>query len=110
MAARGVSWGDVRLLEIDPPDKIRPVLVLTRSRVVPHLNAVTVAPITRTVRGIPTEVRLGVAEGLKGDSAAQLDSLQTVHKRRLGRYLGSVDTGRKTDIRDALLFALELEV
>ena len=82
--------------------------MLTRSSILPYLPTVTVAPITRTVRGIPTEIRLGVAEGLKVDSVASLDSLQTVASERLGRYLGSVGAQRKSEIRNALLFALEL--
>ena len=107
--ARGVSWGDIRLLTFDHPDKTRPVVVLTRSSIIPHLSAVSVAPITRTVRGIPTEVPIGLDEGLKIASVANLDSVQTVAIERLGRYLGSLQKGRKPEVRKALLFAFELE-
>ena len=109
MAAREVSWGDIRLVRFEHPDKTRPALVLARSKVIAHLSVVTVAPITRVIRGIATELSLGVAEGLKTDSVAKLDNLQTVRKDRLGQYIGHVDAKRKGEIRDALLFALDLD-
>jgi len=62
--AQGIAWGDIRLVEFDRPDKTRPALVLTRTSAISFLGAVTVAPITRTIRGIPTEVRLGTDHGL----------------------------------------------
>ena len=107
--ARELAWGDVRLVEFGSPDKTRPALVLTRTSAIPFLNAVTVAPITRTVRGIPTEIVLGLEEGLKTTSAANLDAVQTVSKQRIGRYLGAVAGQRRTELRTALLFALDLD-
>lgn len=107
--ARGIAWGDVRLVEFGSPDKTRPALVLTRTAVISRLSSVTVAPITRTVRGIPTEVGLGIENGLKVSSVANFDSLQTVGKERIGRYLGSVGAARKSEIREALLFSFDLE-
>jgi mRNA interferase MazF len=107
--ARGIAWGDIRLVDLGKPDKRRPVLVLTRTSAVPYLNAVTVAPITRTVRGVPTEVLLGVDEGMKGPSVANFHSLQTVNVKRVGRYVGSLGKARKSEVRRALLFALELD-
>jgi mRNA interferase MazF len=99
----------VRLVGFGPPDKTRPAVVLTRTGAIPFLHAVTVAPVTRTVRGIPTEIVLGVEEGLKTRCVANLDSLQTVSKKRVGRCLGSLAKGRKDELRAALLFALGLE-
>lgn len=107
--ARGLTWGDVRLVEFDRPDKTRPVLVLSRARAIEVLSAVMVAPITSTIRGNRAEVTLGLAEGLKGPSAAKLDALQTVDKKRVGRFLGSVAPERRAEIRRAVLFAMELE-
>lgn len=92
------------------PDKTRPVLVLTRTGAIGFLHAVTVAPITTTIRDVPTEVLLGEEHGLKSPSAAKLDALQTVSKERLGRLLGSIDAASKRAIRSAVLFALELDV
>jgi mRNA interferase MazF len=107
--ARELSWGEVRLVEFGRPDKARPALVLTRTSATRFLHGVTIAPITRTIHGIPTEIPIGVAEGLKEPSAANLDSVQTVSKDRIGRYLGSIDPARKRELREALLFALELD-
>lgn len=107
--ARGLTWGDVRLVEFGAPDKTRPALVLTRTSAIPYLGYVTVAPISRTIREIPTEVRLGVEQGLKTESVANLHNLQTVPKTRVGRYLGSVPAELRGALRTAILFALELE-
>lgn len=56
---RGEIWG----VEFKKPDKFRPVVVLTRQETLPLLHTVTVAPITRTVRGVPSEVLIGTEEG-----------------------------------------------
>ena len=107
--ARGLSSGDIRMVEFGAPDKVRPALILTRTSVLPFLNAVTVAPITRTIRAIETELPLGVSEGLKEPSVALLDAVQTVSKARVGRLLGSLPAPRRAEVRRALLFALDLE-
>ena len=107
--ARGLTWGDVRLVELGRPDKTRPVLVLSRARAVDVLSAVMVAPITSQIRGNRSEVALGTAEGLKGPSVAKLDAIQTVEKSRLGRFLGSVAAVRAPEIRRAVLFAMQLD-
>lgn len=69
---RGIGHGQVWWADAD---KIRPVVILTRARVAPHLSRVLVAPITTTVRGIPSEVALGEAEGVKAGSVANLDNI-----------------------------------
>ena len=109
--ARGLTaaWGEIRLVTVGKPDKTRPALILTRGSAIGYLNAVTVAPITRTIRGAPTEIRVGPEEGLKQDSAVNLDALQTVPKKFIGRYLGSLGRHRRGDLRSALLFALDLD-
>jgi mRNA interferase MazF len=104
-----LRWGDIRLVELAAPDKRRPALVLSRTSHLPHLTQVIVAPITRTVRGIATEVSLGEESGLKEPSVAKLDQLQAVHRRRLGRFVGSLSASRKREVRDAVLFALALD-
>jgi len=88
--AGGVSRGDIRLYSFGSPDKRWPVVVLTRHEVIPLLDTVMVAPITSTIRGAPSEVVVGVDEGLKRRSAINLDHVQTVHQSRLGRHVGSV--------------------
>ena len=66
-------------------DKRRPVLVVTRSDAIPVLRWVVVAPITRTVRDIRTEVRLGAEDGLREDSVASFDNLQPIRRSFLKR-------------------------
>ena len=65
--ASGISRGDVRLYEFAPPDRKRPVVVLTRDSAVPYLCTVTVAPITTAIRGVPSEVLLTENDGMSGD-------------------------------------------
>ena len=87
------------------PDKRRPVLVLSRQDVIGLLQTVMVAPITSTVHGAPSEVIVGPAEGLKHESAINLDHVQTVEQARLTRRLGSVSEARMRDVCRALAVA-----
>ncbi len=106
--ARGLGWGDIRMVQLGGKAGTRPALVLTRTAVIPYLNAVTLAPITRTIRGVRTEIALGIGEGLKSESVAQLDAIQTVRSGLVGRYLGSLEPHRKRELADAILYAFEL--
>lgn len=87
----------------------RPVVVLTRTTAIPVLTKIVVAPITRTVRGIPTEVPVGDQEGLREDSVINLDDINTVLKRWLDPdpvgALGPVATRR---LDAALKYTLEI--
>ncbi|HYB23414.1 MAG TPA: type II toxin-antitoxin system PemK/MazF family toxin [Solirubrobacteraceae bacterium] len=74
--------------------KRRPVLVVTRSQAIPVLRAVIVAPITRTMRDIPTEIELGEKEGLSVDCAASFDNLQRIRRSTLTERVGELDLGR----------------
>ena len=85
----GPQRGEIWLYRFDPPDKRRPVVVLTRSEVLPLLRTAMVAPITSTIRGLSSEVIVGVDEGLKNDSAINCDHIQTIEQRQLRRYVGS---------------------
>ena len=98
--------GEVRWYRFARPDKKRPVLILTRDSVLEYLGEATVAPITRTVRGIPSEVLLGPDDGLPEPCAANLDHLQTVARDRLGALVTTLPARRMADVREALLFAL----
>ena len=80
-----VWWADI--------DKVRPVVVLTRRRVAARLTRVLVAPVTTTIRGIPTEVPLGPAEGLK-PSVASLDNIQLIPASALLQRIGAVTPTR----------------
>ena len=83
-------------------DKRRPVLVITRSDAVPVLERLVVAPITRTVRAIPTEVPLGSDDGLPSECAASFDNLQPINRRLLTERLTSLDAGRRHEVCAAL--------
>ncbi len=105
MAGR-LERGEVRLYRFPPPDKQRPVLVLTRDSAVPYLSRVTVAPITSTIRGVPSEVALGPEDGMKQPCAVNLYNVVTVSKEHLGRRLAHLDERRRRQVCDALGFAL----
>jgi mRNA interferase MazF len=83
-------------------DKRRPVLVVTRDHAIPVLTWLLVAPVTRTVRGIPTEVALGRAEGLPQDCAAAFDNLQPLRRSFLTDRVGALDGARRREICRAL--------
>ena len=88
--AKRIERGQIWLFTFSRPDKRRPVLVLTRPEVIRLLDTVMVAPITSAIRGAPSEVIVGVDEGLKHDSAINLDHVQTVDKARLKRFVGTI--------------------
>ena len=88
------------------PDKERPVLVLTRDSALGFLGEATVAPLTSTIRDIPTEVVLGAEDGVPRRCAVNLDHVQTVLKARLGSLITTLCPGRMAEVRRALLFAL----
>ena len=101
-----IRRGEVRWYRFGRPDKRRPVLVLTRDSVIDVLGEVTIAPITATIRDIPTEVVIGRADGVPRDCAINLDHLQTVSKARLGSVITMLGSDRMTEVRAGLLFAL----
>ncbi len=101
-----VERGDVRVYRFAAPDKQRPVLVLTRDSAVSYLSRVTVAPITSTTRGVPSEVVLGADDGMKRPCAVNLHNVVTVSKEHLGRRVGHLASARMRQVCDALGFAL----
>ena len=103
--ARRVNRGDIWTYRFKAPDKRRPVVVLTRQEVIGLLHTVMVAPITSTIRGAPSEVIVGVDEGLKKDSAVNLDHVQTVEKSRLKRFVGTVGVQKMNAVCRALAVA-----
>lgn len=83
-------------------DKRRPVLVVTRSEAVPVLTWVVVAPVTRSVRPIPTHVPLGPDEGLGVPCAAAFDNLQPIRRSFLTERAGALDPVRRVELCRAL--------
>ncbi len=71
-------------------DKRRPVLVVTRSEVIPVLTAIVVAPISRTIRAIPTEIPLSIKEGVEVECVATFDNIQRIHRSFLTSKIGDL--------------------
>jgi len=100
--ARRVARGEIWSCRFKSPDKRRPVLVLSRPEVIPLLHTVMVAPVTSTRRGAPSEVSVGVAEGLKHDSAVNLDHVQTVEQQQLVGFVGTLSAAKMQQVCRAL--------
>ena len=97
--------GEVWQYHFAPPDKRRPVVILTRQEVLPLLRTAMVAPVTSTIRGLPSEVIIGANEGLKRDSAINLDHVQTIEQRQLRRYVGALSEPKMREVCRALAIA-----
>ena len=96
--------GEVWLADITG-DKIRPVVIMTRSAVIPHLHSVIAAPVTSTIRAIPSEVPLGAVEGLLLDSVANFDNIQLIDRQFLIVAIGSLGTAKLSAACAALAHA-----
>lgn len=101
-----MNRGDVRWYTFKAPDKKRPVLVLTRNSAIAVLNSVTIAPITSTIRKIPTEVILTRDDGLPNTCAANFDNIQTVPKSNVGDRIARLTARRMREAAAAASFAL----
>ena len=106
IVAGAIERGEVRLYRFPRPDKQRPVVVLTRDSAIGYLSAVTVAPITSTIRGVPSEVLLTERDGMKDMCAINLHNVVTVSKAHLGRRVAMLGPERLREICAALGFAL----
>ena len=90
-------------------DKTRPVLVLTRELVRPHLTSVTIAPITTSVRGLSTEVAVGDANGLAAPSVISCDHITTIPTAALGRRIGLLLDAQEPALSKAIRAAFDLD-
>lgn len=97
-----VQRGEIWQYRFKLPDKRRPVVVLTRQEVLPLLRTAMVAPVTSTIRGLPSEVPVGVDEGLKHPSAINLDHVQTVEQRLLHEFVGTLSEAKMREVCRAL--------
>lgn len=104
--AEGIVRGDVRLYQFAVPDKRRPVVVLTRESAIGYLSTVTVAPITSTIRGVPSEVVLDEDDGMKVRCAVNLHNAVTVSQQRLGKRVARLGSARMDEVCTAMRFAL----
>ena len=100
--------GEIRWYKFAQPDKKRPVLILTRDSVLEYLGEVTVAPITSTVRDIPSEIFLSKDDGMLRDCAINCDHLQTVSKNKIGTLITSLPRTKMIAVGRAVRFALAI--
>jgi mRNA interferase MazF len=99
----------MRPIHVAQLDKSRPVLILTRELVRPHLTTVTVAPITTTIRGLSTEVSVGAANGLAGPSVVSCDNITTIPTDAVGAQIGVLLDHQEHALSDAILAAFDLD-
>ena len=104
--AEGIARGDIRLYRFAPPDKTRPVLVLTRDSALQYLSTATVAPITSSIRGVPSEVRIDEEDGMKSPCAVNLHNTVTVAQQRLGKRVAHLGPLRMREVCAALRFSV----
>ena len=108
MAGR-IERGEIRLYHFPAPDKARPVLVLTRGSAIAYLSRVTIAPITSTIRAVPSEVVVGPEDGVKQPCAVNLHNVMTVAKDDMGRRVAQLGDERMREVCRALAFAVGCE-
>ncbi len=99
----------MRPIYIAELDKARPVLILTRDLVRPHLSTVTVAPITTTIRGLSTEVHVDAANGLAGPSVVSCDNITTIPATALRAQVGVLLNRQEPDLGEAIRAAFDLD-
>lgn len=101
--------GEIWWADLPPPTGHRPVVLISRDEAYIYREFVTVAPVSRRIRGIRAEVPLGPEDGLSTICAANLDSMTTVPKDMLQRHIASLGSEKLQDVEDAIHFALGLE-
>ena len=100
--ARTLNRGDIYLYDFKKPDKTRSVVILSCDDVIPLLHTVMIAPILSTIYGIPSEVVVGIENGLKNTCAINLDHVQTVDKNRLSNFIAHLDDATMQLVCNAL--------
>jgi mRNA interferase MazF len=102
-----MKQGEVYWHTFRPPDKRRPVLILTRNSAIPYLTGISVAQITSTVRGAPSEVLLTPGDdGVFEDCAVNAYNIQTIQKTKLDEFITELSPTRMREVRAAIEFAL----
>ena len=100
--------GEIRWYKFKHPDKKRPVLILTRDSILEYLGEVTIAPITTTIRNIPSEVPVSKYDGMPRDCVINFDHIQTVSKGKIGSLVTALSTEKLNQVTGAITFALGL--
>jgi mRNA interferase MazF len=99
----------MRPIHVAQLDKARPVLILTRELVRPHLTTVTVAPITTTIRGLSTEVPVNAANGLAGPSVVSCENITTIPTDAIGAQIGVLLDRQEQALSEAIQAAFDLD-
>ncbi len=99
----------MRPIHVAHLDKARPVLILTRELVRPHLARVTIAPITSTVRGLSTEVPVGTPNGLEQECVVSCDNIVTVPNDTIGHQVGYLLPSQEPELAEAIRLAFDLD-
>lgn len=97
--------GEVRWYTFRPPDKRRPVLILTRTEIIERINEIIVVPATRTIRGLSSEVILSSDDGMPTTCALNFDHISLAQRGRIGGVVCTLPDERWPEIRNALLVA-----
>jgi mRNA interferase MazF len=100
--------GEVRWYKFKSPDKKRPVVILTRNSILEYLGEVTVAPVTSTIRDIPSEVLFTREDGMQKNCAINCDHIQTVSKSKIGAVITTLTQDKLKQLSKAVCFALDL--
>lgn len=100
--------GEIRWYRFPKPDKKRPILILTRDSVIDYLGEVTIAPITSTVRDIPSEIALSREDGMPRDCAVNCDHIQTIAKGNIGPLIATLQAEKMRSVSHAITFSLDL--
>ena len=102
--------GEIHWFVFQPPDKRRPALILTRDSIIPYLNEIVIAPVTSTIRDIPSEVLLDVEDGMPQVCAINFDHLYTVPKAKIGKLITTLSQEKLIQVAQAISFALGLDL
>ncbi|MGR3320231.1 MAG: type II toxin-antitoxin system PemK/MazF family toxin [Candidatus Anammoxibacter sp.] len=98
--------GEIRWYKFKRPDKRRPVVILTRDSILEYLGEITIAPITSTIRDIPSEVLLTYEDGMRKDCTINCDHIQTVSKSKIGSAITTLTQDKLKKLNKAIWFAL----
>jgi mRNA interferase MazF len=105
-----VRRGELRWCTVRLPDKRRPVMILTRSEVIESVNELIVVPVTRTIRGLSTEVVLTQEDGMPVTCALNFDLVSFAQQDRIGPLIAELPKTRWQEVQSALLAACGFEV
>ena len=103
-----MNRGEIRWYRFKVPDKKRPVLILTRNSIIDFLNEITIAPISTSIRDIPSEVYLPQSIGMPRDCAINFDHIQTVSKSKIGPLITTLPNQYLNEVGVAISFGLEI--